>query len=149
MLFDLGLRLALVIGLGATSILTMAELVGQTDLAPLRSLAALRWQHRIIVVDAQIPDAVARLQAERPAIDERDILWFVLDQGRVWTNYPGPVDTAFTDALAQSVSQADSPVLLIGKDGGLKARADQLDLPALFARIDTMPMRRREMEAAE
>jgi hypothetical protein len=39
--------------------------------------------------------------------------------------------------------------LLIGKDGGIKARADDLDLAALFERIDAMPMRRREMETAQ
>jgi hypothetical protein len=37
-------------------------------------------------------------------------------------------------------------VLLIGKDGGVKLRAEE-PLPAaeFFALIDTMPMRRREM----
>jgi len=39
--------------------------------------------------------------------------------------------------------------VIIGKDSGLKASARQLDLPALFERIDAMPMRRRERQAAE
>jgi hypothetical protein len=40
-------------------------------------------------------------------------------------------------------------VFLIGKDGGLKASARELDLPALFALIDTMPIRRREMDVSD
>ena len=148
----LGLRLslALVLGLGMASTLTMAEPLDQGADPPLGALASLHWQHQLILVDAQIPDAVARLQAEQPAIDERDILWFVRDQGRLQTNYPGPLDARLKQELEQRFfSRSDAAVFLIGKDGGLKASAQQLDLPALFARVDAMPMRRREMEAAE
>lgn len=70
----LNLALTPVLGLSAASTLLIAEPVDQGVDQPLRALSSLRWQHRIIVVDAQIPDAVARLRAEQSAIDERDIL---------------------------------------------------------------------------
>jgi len=150
MLFALRLKLALVLGLGMASTLTMAEPVDQGADRPLTALASLRWQHRLIVVDAQIPDAVSRLQAAQPAIEARDILWFVRDQGQVQTNSPGQLDAGLAEELVQRFfSRSDAAVFLIGKDGGLKASAQQLDLPALFARIDAMPMRRREMDAAK
>ncbi|MEA3642439.1 MAG: hypothetical protein VBE63_21205 [Lamprobacter sp.] len=69
--------LVLGLGLSAASTLLSAEPVDQGADSPLAELGSLRWQHRIIVVDAQIPDAVSRLQTAQPAIDERDILWFV------------------------------------------------------------------------
>ena len=149
-LWALRRSLALVLGFGAASTLISAEPLDQSADPPLAELGSVRWQHRIILVDAQIPDAVARLQAEQPAIDERDILWFVRDQGELQTNDPGPLDPELAEELEQRFfSRSDAAVFLIGKDGGLKASARQLDLPALFARIDAMPMRRREREAAE
>ncbi|MEA3643892.1 MAG: DUF4174 domain-containing protein [Lamprobacter sp.] len=148
----LNLALTLVLGLWLSSASTLisAEPVDQGADQPLGTLGSLRWQHRIIVVDAQIPDAVSRLRAEQPAIDARDILWFVRDRGPLQTNYPGPLDARLKQELEQRFfSRSDAAVFLIGKDGGLKASAQQLDLPALFARIDAMPMRRREMDAAD
>jgi hypothetical protein len=116
---------------------------------PLRELASLRWQYRVILVDAAIPDAIARLRGAQSAVDERDILWFALDQGQVQTNYSATLDAQFIEELeGRYFSTSEAAVFLIGKDGGLKASADHLDLPALFARIDAMPMRRREMDAA-
>ncbi|MBK1620275.1 hypothetical protein CKO42_17875 [Lamprobacter modestohalophilus] len=144
------LNLALVLGLSMASTLIRAEPLDQGADRPLGALASLRWQYRIILVDAQIPDAVACLRAEQPAIDERDILWFVRDQEQLQTNYPGPLDARLKQELEQRFfSRSDAVVFLIGKDGGLKASAGELDLPALFARIDAMPMRRREMESGE
>ena len=141
---NLGQRLALSLVLGA------ASMVPAASEATLTGLASLRWQHRIIVVDAQIPDAIERLREAQQAIDERDILWFVSHQGRLQSNYPGPLG----DALAAEVqrryfSRSSAAVFLIGKDGGLKASDQHLDLPRLFEQIDTMPMREREMQGVE
>jgi hypothetical protein len=142
--FTLGLRLALSLVLGAASMISAAGEATLTGLAP------LRWQYRIILVDAQIPDAIERLREAQQAIDEREILWFVRHQGRLQSNYPGSLD----DALAAEVqrryfSRSNAAVFLIGKDGGLKASDQHLDLPRLFELIDAMPMRQREMQGAE
>ena len=116
----------------------------------LTELASLRWQHRIIVVDGRIPDAVERLRAARPAIDERDIVWFVASPDGLRSNYPGEIGDPLAQQLdARYFGRSDAKVFLIGKDGGLKASERDLDLQRLFARIDAMPMRRREMTAAE
>jgi hypothetical protein len=149
-LSDLGLSGSLLLGLVTASTLTMAEPLEQPSTTPLAGLSSLRWRYRIIVVDAQISDAVERLQAGQEAISERDILWFVPDQRQLHTNYQGPIDARLIAELERRYfSRSDAAVFLIGKDGGLKASAPHLDLPALFRRIDAMPMRRREMEAAD
>jgi len=146
----LRLTLALVVGLGTASTQTLAEPLDSRLGPPLQTLAALRWQHRLIIVDAQSPEPIERLRAAQPAIDERHIIWFVRHQGLLKTNLPSPIDAALVEELEQRYfNRSDAAVLLVGKDGGIKARADHLDLPALFARIDAMPMRRREMEAAQ
>jgi hypothetical protein len=139
--FTLGLPLALSLVLGAASRVSAA---GE---APLTGLASLRWQHRIILVDAQIPDAIERLREAQQAIDERDILWFVSHQGRLQSNYPGPLGDALTAEVQQRYfSRSNAAVFLIGKDGGLKASDQHFDLPRLFEQIDAMPMRQREMQ---
>ncbi len=143
-LFGLGLRLALSVGLFCSTAVAASQ-------APLTGLAPLRWQQRIILVDGQqIPDAIERLREAQIAIDERDILWFVNQQGRLQSNYPGPLDDALAAELKrQYFSRSDAAVFLIGKDGGLKTGDQRLDLPRLFERIDAMPMRQREMRGAE
>lgn len=144
------LGLTLLVAVVAASTPVSAEPTRQSPERPLGDLEPLRWQHRIILVDGRVPDAIARLRAEQPAIDERHVVWFVLAQGQVQSNYPGPLGPGLAAALEQQhLSQSDAAVLLIGKDGGIKARANDLDLAALFERIDAMPMRRREMEAAQ
>lgn len=142
--FSFGLRLVLAL------LISIPTPASATDDQPLDELASLRWQHRIVLVHGQVPNAVERLRSAQDAIDERAIVWFVTSQGELLSNYPGPVG----DGLAQHLheryfSRSDARVFLIGKDGGLKAGDQDLDLPALFARIDAMPMRRREMESGE
>jgi len=118
--------------------------------APLNDLAALRWQHRIILVAPEVPDAVERLRGAASAIDERDIIWFVAHPDQLLSNYPGQIGVTLGHHLDERYfGPSGARVLLIGKDGGLKSGDQALDLSALFARIDAMPMRRREMEAAE
>jgi len=118
--FGFGLRLAVSLGLGAAGALATAS-EGE---APLDELAPLRWQHRIILVDARIPDAIERLQAAQQPIAERDILWFVSHQGRLRSNYPGPLGNMLAaEVERQYFSRSDAAVFLIGKVRLLEARA--------------------------
>lgn len=144
LVLHLALSLPLTLGLGGTGV---ASAAGD---AALTGLATLRWQYRVILIDAHISGAIERLRGAQQAIDDRDVLWFVNDQGRLQSNYPG----SLSDALAAEVerqyfSRSDTAVFLIGKDGGLKASDQRLDLPRLFERIDAMPMRQREVHGAQ
>lgn len=111
---------------------------GNTGL-PVRPLDAalldrLRWQARPVVVlgpDGQVAAQIASLQAEAPALAERDVI--------LLTDGPGA-------AALRTGDDTGFRVLLIGKDGGVKLARDQAVAPAeIIALIDSMPMRRREM----
>ena len=86
------------------------------------------WTHRPVVIagpddDPRVAQQRQHLQAQSAELDDRQIILF---------RDPRPVAFAVT---------------LVGKDTGEKARWTEIVDPAeIFARIDAMPMRRREME---
>lgn len=137
------------------------------------SLSDYRWRHRVLIIlsegigsadscgdsfsevdsaiafDADQSDPqVKQLKRQAAAIDERDLVW-------VWMcgrNYSSNVDAEMAPALLEELREAgrgESGVTLIGKDGGVKYRASDLDLQQLFDTIDSMPMRAREMRERE
>lgn len=94
--------------------------------AALPDLSAHRWQHRVLVVDTPSPDAAeyrrqrSTLEAAAAGLKERDLI--VVTQ-----------------------SAPTFRVRLVGKDGGVKLdQAEPVEVPALFALIDAMPMRQAE-----
>ena len=81
------------------------------------------------------------------AFEEREMVLFTVvgDQGH---RDGKPLSAAQTRGLKSALkltSSSPATVLLIGKDGGIKLieRSDQVSLEAVFALIDTMPMRQR------
>jgi hypothetical protein len=120
----------------------------------LTTLESLRWANRIFLVYASAPGtdrAVEQLESFAAEIEDRQIAWFVLGDGRVRTNLEGPMDPAFEQHLKSRYfnPEPNGPVVvLIGKDGEVKSRLPNLDLDRLFAQIDSMPMRRQEMRDA-
>ena len=120
----------------------------------LTTLESLRWANRIFLVYASAPGtdhAVEQLESFAAEIEDRQIAWFVLGDGRVRTNLEGPMDPAFEQHLKSRYfnPEPNGPVVvLIGKDGEVKSRLPDLDLDRLFAQIDSMPTRRQEMRDA-
>ncbi|WP_291980527.1 DUF4174 domain-containing protein [Luteitalea sp.] len=123
-------------------------------------LSAYRWTHRLLVV--HVPDTEAgraTLEALRASLHDRledvrarDLLIIpVGDLPRAGDTLPTAVALGATERLEvrQRLGLQDrvAQLVLIGKDGGVKARQTQavFDLAELFAVIDTMPMRRAEM----
>jgi hypothetical protein len=147
---QLGRGMAFLLAFVPAATVSLPAVAFATEDAPLTDLAALRWQHRIILIAPEVPDAIKRLRAAASAIDERDIIWFVAHRDQLLSNYPGQIGVTLVQHLDERYfGPSGAKVLLIGKDGELKSGDQALDLSALFARIDAMPMRRREMEAAE
>ena len=127
-------------------------------------LDAHQWRHRVLVVFAPSPEAAplatqaARIEAARAGFVERDlIVATVVAEGpsRAQTT-PGaeaaPMPAA--DAARLRTRLAVPPdafrVVLVGKDGTAKRRDDAPVAPAaLFATIDAMPMRQREMREGD
>jgi hypothetical protein len=109
-------------------------------------LEALRNRSRVLLVftPSSTDEASATqkrlLEAAKAGLSERDLRVFYL-----------PADEAGGSAQALrnhfGVSENAFVAVLIGKDGGEKARYLKPVYPqALFGLIDRMPMRRREME---
>ena len=127
-------------------------------------LLAHRWQDRVLLVFVPTDAPPAALEPVREqltraaaAVAERDLVVLVVGAGGAYyepaTRAPSPGTAAAAAARADALRAhyAPSPgrqtFVLIGKDGTEKARQhDRLDLNALFRRIDSMPMRRAEME---
>lgn len=116
--------------------------------ADMNRLSDYQWKNRVILVQAESgnTDALDMLQQAQPEIDARDIAWFVKTGSDLVSN-----QNAVSSSLESDITGVleDNPpeerVLLIGKDGGIKSRESSLDLEAIFGRIDSMPMRVREM----
>ena len=80
-------------------------------------------------------------------IKDRDIIWFILKDTGVVTNYPGALSKGFLVKTKKEYPLEHGQVLLIGKDGGIKDFDNKLLLGTLFKKIDAMPMRRHELES--
>lgn len=100
-------------------------------------LSELKWKKRVIVLLAEANDPHfleqrGRLEKEAGALRERDLV--VVEE-----TSPGPLHARY-DLKSGFVA------ILIGKDGGEKWRSTRPFEPReVFALIDTMPMRAREV----
>ncbi|MBM6550756.1 DUF4174 domain-containing protein [Marinomonas ostreistagni] len=114
----------------------------------LTSLQDLRWENRIIVANAgQDSTKLTDLFSQASdAIIDRDVVWLVLSDNDIQTNYQGAISPSLLSRVKSQYQLNDNEVILIGKDGGLKERISGLDLERLFNDIDRMPMRIREMQ---
>ena len=115
----------------------------------LENLDILEWTHRIILisVDAQQkPEILQRLEHEKAEIDERHIAWFLLSDDDILSSLDAGLSAALDEVIRKEhFRNRENGVVLIGKDGGVKYRANTLDLDEIYGRIDLMPMRRAEM----
>ena len=117
------------------------------ELTVLNDLTSLEWKHRIIVVNETQNEAkvLALLEKHTAGIDDRDIVWFIVKEDAVLTNYKGQLSEEFLSETRQRYGVRQGRVILIGKDGGIKSRLDHLDIETIFSEIDAMPMRQQEM----
>ena len=129
-------------------------------LAPAQATAAelgdYLWQSRPLLVfaptegDPRLSETMRRIEASRCDFIDRDMVL-----GRIVADGTGTldgqvVDTAQAQRLASEfgIGANGFSVVLIGKDGGEKLRVNDIpDLAAIYAVVDGMPMRGREMSA--
>ena len=113
----------------------------------LKNLEDFKWENRIILVKENDAEALKQLRESVAAINDRDIIWFRLSDGKIETNYRGKLPQDFGEQLEKEYfGKFKSNVLLIGKDGGVKSEDEKFDLKKYFELIDSMPMRRQEMK---
>jgi PII-like signaling protein len=131
-----------------TAVLVFAASTGWSSADELKNLEPFAWSNRIILVHETSDEehAIARFTETKPEIIDRDIIWFVIHQNTIATNYEGKLDEHFAQTMiSRFFKNNHNKVVLIGKDGTVKGAYGSLDLAAIFALIDTMPMRQQEM----
>jgi uncharacterized protein DUF4174 len=88
------------------------------------------------------------LERHEAGFADRDLLTLRLFEDGSGDGAGGPVtpEQAATARREFGVGDGRFAVVLVGRDGGAKFRSGEpVPTPDLFARIDAMPMRRREM----
>ena len=121
---------------------------------PTFSLASYRWEKRPLLVfapsaeDRRFVRQVESVLARQSGFEERDMLLVLVPGGGLARAGSRALSEREAGALrdAYGVAPDAFSVRLIGKDGGVKRKADEpVSLTDLFEQIDAMPMRQREM----
>lgn len=153
--FAIWLIVAVAIGGSAPTTTTTSgggAVAGTTPLAAV-ALGSYRWQNRLVLIfgptdaDAKYREQAAAFAGREAEIADRDLLigHFAATGAGDFTGQQ--VAPAASAALRRQLDVPDGAfqMLLIGKDGGVKLRADRpLSAERVFATIDSMPMRQRE-----
>lgn len=117
----------------------------------LKELSQLRWENRVVVVFAEQENdqVLSMLNQQVEGLNDRDIIWFVVNNNNIQSNYNREISGAFIASLQSLRSigheEKTQEAILIGKDGGVKNRSKELDFNDLYRLIDGMPMRQQEL----
>ena len=113
------------------------------------------WKERVLIVTASSPTNVGYkrqnqlLEKGKKGMKERDLVIYRLYSDH-WLGPSGEILTFEEAAAIQAAYQIENDtfsVVLIGKDGGVKLRSEDLvSTRELFQLIDSMPMRQQEMQ---
>ena len=124
-----------------------------TQVFAMDSLSDLGWKNRVVLVfgNADNPDVVRQtkiLLTQKAELDERDMVVIGVSEAkatRVYGKVPA-LDPA-TIRKEANVDGDDFQVVLVGKDGGIKLRSQNVvGNVEMFDLIDRMPMRRAERD---
>lgn len=108
-----------------------------------------QWENRVVLVSLEGPadDVLEEIDRHAAEIADRDIVWVVFDKDQVNTNFVQGIEPEAAEVLRRRFfAPEEKGAVLIGKDGGVKARQGALDWEGWFELIDQMPMRQSEME---
>lgn len=116
----------------------------------MENLNNFKWKNRIILVKENDDAALSQLREAAKEIKDRDVIWFRSKGGAIETNFDGDLSEKFAEFLENEYFvKFEADVFLIGKDGTIKSKDEKLDLENYFGQIDSMPMRRREMQESD
>lgn len=125
-------------------LMTMMTTMGQ------EKVLDFQWKNRLLIFPRGNEGLVVELEGEREELDKRQLRVFILE-GEGVKIFPASavLGRAFRERL--DIGEGDSSVYLIGKDGQttLKWGREEFSFKKLYASIDKMPMRQREMRDRE
>jgi len=134
-----------------SSILIIIVLMGIIG-SDIITLENLKWKNRVLLVfpslDEETPFNWVMSDSLLLEIEERDMIYFVLGDS-LMTNSNFYFDEGYEEKLRVRYALGSKNLcwVLLGKDGGSKLRKEGMnpDWELLFATIDAMPMRRKEI----
>ncbi|MEL6128616.1 MAG: DUF4174 domain-containing protein [Cyanobacteria bacterium J06628_4] len=150
----LSITLSSLVIIGTGQALNMTKVKTQDTASVSALMEDYQWQNRVLLVfapdsdDVQLAEQIANLSGMGAGLSARDLVVWQLVKGEA-ASMNGEVDASllsqpFYDYF--SVKDTDFTVILLGKDGTSKLRQTQpVTSNRLFAVIDAMPMRQREM----
>lgn len=118
-------------------------------------LTQFQWKNRLLFLfaeDANDPffkNLQSQIMAQKAEVDDRDLIIFELPAKGSTRMGTTPLDRQQADSIRThfDVPGNTFSLILVGKDGGIKLkREDRVDLSDVFGLIDSMPMRKREMQ---
>ncbi len=120
------------------------------------SLDTYQWENRLILIvaekseDNRVEEQLKLFENQHDALSDRKLLIFKLDSkgSTLYGSSMNLVQKTDNKELFEEFGSNSAPfqILLIGLDGGVKMKTNQITDPSVFfAEIDTMPMRRNEM----
>lgn len=136
----------------------LAAAIGASPVASTSAgtLDSLQWSRRVVLAFAahgseRADDLRAAVERSACRVADRDLAVYLVRDGAPEPLDGAPALSGERGADLRAVFRPGDPrfeMILIGKDGGVKARsADPGDLDRFFDLIDGMPMRRQEMAA--
>jgi hypothetical protein len=110
------------------------------------SIEDFRWKNRLLVFSEGDQSTLTKLVAEKAELSERDLKVFILS-GAGDKAHPSGEKLAKVFRERFESTEGEPMAYLIGKDGRttLKWKLADFTFEKLYAAIDAMPMRRREM----
>jgi hypothetical protein len=134
---------------------SMAQAGEKASVADL-DLDSLRWKKRVLVLfspsetDVSFQSQKQGLASSAQAVLDRELMILeIVEQGQSRAGNQPLSEKAVQDIRKRlGVETGPFQVLLIGKDGGVKLRSrEPVSTKDLFGLIDSMPMRRQEMDS--
>jgi hypothetical protein len=109
-------------------------------------ISDFQWKNRLLVVSGADAGIVKFLETQEAGLEERDLKVFILS-GSGEKEYAAKPELAAEFKARLNPPAEKATVYLIGKDGRttLEWPLSEFTIAKLFAIIDAMPMRKREM----
>ena len=118
-------------------------------------IESLKWEKRVLIFSASSPTNIGYKRQEqilskgKKGMKERDLVIFKLYDEH-WLDHNNELLTekqAIQIRKAYNLPVGEFMVVLVGKDGKVKMRKDDIvSTREIFALIDSMPMRKREIQ---
>lgn len=106
------------------------------------------WKNRLLLVyeaDGETFEGIVKGLKASEGMADRDLVWMVFHNGQIASNADLDCPDSLYTWAVDTLFRKGKKILLIGKDGEIKARFDRLSLDEVYQVIDGMPMRRREL----